>query len=211
MSQDDLPVLDPAEYDAEQSIEVGCVLLAAGLGTRFADGNKLLHEIDDTPIVRRAVQPFLAVLDDIVVVVGHDAPAVRSALDGLDVTFVMNEEYEHGQSTSLHCGVVVARNRGWDAILFGLGDMPFVDVESVQRLLSVHTGSSYSILAAAYEGTRGNPTLFDAVHYDALSAIEGDQGGRQLIVESDSAVLVETNDPGVLRDVDTVSEIEQYR
>lgn len=210
MSHDELPVLDPANYDAA-SDEVGCVLLAAGLGTRFAEGNKLLHEIDGVPIVRRAVQPFLAVLDDIVVVVGHDAPAVRAALDGLDVTFVVNEEYDRGQSTSLHCGVVVARNRGWDAILFGLGDMPFVDTESVQRLLRVHTGPAYTILAAAYEGTRGNPTLFDAAHYDALSAIEGDHGGRRLITESDAAALVETNDPGVLRDIDTVSEFERYR
>lgn len=209
MSDPELPVLDPANYDAE-SDKVGCILLAAGLGTRFAEGNKLLHEIDGAPIVRRAVQPFLSVLEDVVVVVGHDAPAVRAALNGLDVTFVVNEEYDHGQSTSLHCGIVVARNRGWDGILFGLGDMPFVGPESVQQLLAVHAGSAYTVLAAAYERTRGNPTLFDAVHYDALSAIEGDQGGRKIIMESEGAALVETNDSGVVRDIDTVSEAEQY-
>lgn len=210
MSDDELPVLEPAKYDAEPSEEVGGILLAAGLGTRFAGGNKLLHEIDGTPIVRRAVQPFLTVLEDIVVVVGHDAPAVRDALEGLDVTFVVNEEYDHGQSTSLHCGLVVARNRGWDGTLFGLGDMPFIDPTSVQQLLDVHAGSSYTILAAAYERSRGNPTLFDASHYGALSAIEGDQGGRKIIVESDAAALVETDDSGVIRDIDTVSEFEQY-
>ncbi|UPM42951.1 nucleotidyltransferase family protein [Halocatena salina] len=210
MSEDEPPVVEPATYDTELNDEVGCVLLAAGQGTRFTEGNKLLHEIDGVPVVRRAVQPFLAVLDDVVVVVGHDAPAVRAAFDGLNITFVVNEEYTHGQSTSLHCGIVVARNRGWDGVLFGLGDMPFVDPESVQRLLKVHAASSYTILAAAYQGDRGDPTLFDASHYDALSAIEGDQGGQTLIEESEGAALVETNDPGVIRDINTVSQFEQY-
>lgn len=207
---DDLPILDPAEYDTEPSGVVGCVVLAAGLGSRYTDGNKLLEEIDGEPIVRRAVRPFLSVLDDVVVVVGHDAPEVRAALDGLDVTFVVNEEYDHGQSTSIHCGVVVARNRGWAGTVFGLGDMPFVSAESVKQLLCVYATSDYTILAAACDRTRGNPTLFDATHYDRLSTIDGDRGGRRLIEESNAAALVETNDPGVLRDIDTVSQYQQY-
>lgn len=210
MSEDELPVLEPTNYDADPSDEVGCILLAAGVGTRFTDGNKLLHEIDGAPIIRRAVQPFLAVFEDIVVVVGHDAPDVRAALEGLNVTFVVNEEYTHGQSTSLHRGVVVARNRGWDGILFGLGDMPFIDPTSVQQLLEAHAGSAYTVLAAAYQRSRGNPTLFGASHYDALSAITSDTGGRRIITESDTAALVETDDPGVVRDIDTVAEFEQY-
>ncbi|RRJ33597.1 nucleotidyltransferase family protein [Halocatena pleomorpha] len=208
MSETDLPVLESANYDVEPDDEVGCVLLAAGRGTRFSEGNKLLHEIDGVPIIRRAVQPFLAVAEDVVVVVGHDASAVRAALDGLNVTFVVNEAYLHGQSTSLHCGIVVARNRGWNGVLFGLGDMPFITSQSVQQLVNVYAESTYTILAAAYEGMQGNPTLFDASHYDALITIEGDRGGQKLITKSNEAVLVETNDPGVVRDIDTVSDIK---
>lgn len=211
MSDYDGPVvLDPTEYDTVAS-GVGCVVLAAGVGSRYTDGNKLLGEIDGEPIVRRAVRPFLSEFTDVVVVVGYDAPAVRAALDGLDVTFVVNDAYDHGQSTSVHCGVVVARNRGWDGIVFGLGDMPFVSADSVKQLLRAYAGSTYTILAAACDRTRGNPTLFDATHYEQLVAINGDRGGRRLIKESDAAALVETNDPGVLRDIDTVSEYEQYQ
>lgn len=206
-------VLEPTDFDTSDRSEqtVGCVILAAGMGTRYADGNKLLSEIDGVPIVRRAVQTFLDVLDDVVVVIGHEASAVRAALDGLDIAIVMNENYDHGQSTSLHRGVVVGRNRGWDAIVFGLGDMPFIRPESVDLLVHANAATEYTILAAAYERKRGNPTLFDAVHYDALATIEGDSGGRRLIIESDETACVETDDPGVIRDIDTVEDHEGYQ
>lgn len=212
-NQNQIPVLDPNDFDPVERTgkTVGCVVLAAGMGTRYADGNKLLNNIDGEPIVRRAVRAFLASLDDVVVVIGHDTAAVRKALDGLDVSLVVNKDYDQGQSTSLHCGVVVGRNRGWDAIVFGLGDMPFVRSETIDLLVRADAATDYTILAAAYDRKRGNPTLFDAVHYDALTEIEGDRGGRQLIVQSDETALVETSDPGVTRDIDTVEDYNYYR
>lgn len=207
-----LPVLEPSDIGAiDPDTTVGCVVLAAGMGTRYADGNKLLSTIDGVPIVRRAVLTFLASVDDVVVVIGHESPAVRTALDGLDITLVVNENYHQGQSTSLHCGVVVGRNRGWDAIVFGLGDMPFIRSESVELLMRADAATDYTIFAAAYEHTRGNPTLFDATHYDALTDIEGDSGGRRLIVESKNTALVETNDLGVIRDIDTTEDHECHQ
>lgn len=207
-----MTVLEPSDFVISDSVEetVGCVVLAAGMGTRYADGNKLLSEIEGVPIVRRAVQTFLGALDDVVVVIGHEAPAVRAALDGLDIALVVNENYDQGQSTSMRRGVVVGRNRGWDAIVFGLGDMPFIRPESVELLVRANAATDYTILAAAYERKRGNPTLFDAVHYDALATIEGDSGGRQLIIESNETACVETDDPGVTRDIDTVEDYELY-
>jgi molybdenum cofactor cytidylyltransferase len=210
----DSAVVEPADLDTtdDTNQRVGGVVLAAGMGTRYDAGNKLLEAIDGEPIVRRAVRTFLdSAIDGSVVVIGHESDAIRSALDGLDIDIVVNTDYEAGQSTSMRRGVEVAGERDWDAVVFGLGDMPFVRSDSVDLLVRAYTVLENTILAAAYERKRGNPTLFDAVHYDALSQIEGDTGGRPLIVGSDETALVETDDPGTVRDIDTSEDYERYQ
>lgn len=213
------PVLDPSEFEldrenwyADPERTIGGVLLAAGHASRYESGNKLLETIVGEPIVRRSARTLIdTMLDSVVVVVGYESGAVRDALSGLDCEIVENPEHEAGQSTSMHRGIDTGRERGWDGIVFGLGDMPFVRPESVDLLVRGDAATEYTIYAAAYEHKRGNPTLFDAVHYDALSAIEGDTGGRPLMIGSDAMALVETDDPGVIRDIDTVADYQELR
>lgn len=200
--------LDDAPHAGERT--VGGVLLAAGPSTRFGDANKLLAELDGKPVVRHAAGTFVSSgLPAVAVVVGHEADRVTEALADLDVTVLENDAYRRGQSTSLHVGVEHARERGWGAVVFGLGDMPRVAPESVDALLAADRRDGRgTILAAANDGKRGNPVLFDARHYDDLLAIEGDTGGRPVLMGSDDLALVETGDPGVTRDVDYRDDLE---
>lgn len=197
--------------DADPSGPVGGVLLAAGRGTRFEGGNKLLATVDGEPVVRRAAWSLVdSSLAEVVVVVGHEGDAVAEAVEPLDVTVVHNDAYERGQSTSMHRGVEHAREHGWDAIVFGLGDMPAVDPASVDALVRAYAAGHGTVLAAAADGERGNPTLFDASTYDALLAVEGDTGGRPVMRDAEEVALVETGDPGVLRDVDRDGDLQQF-
>jgi|AntDeeMetagen134_2_1112570.scaffolds.fasta_scaffold08446_2 molybdenum cofactor cytidylyltransferase len=211
-SSADLPTVT-ADDLADVSIptgRVGCLVLAAGTSSRFGDENKLLAEIGGEALVRRAVVSALASpVDEVVVVVGHNAPVVRETLSNLEVEFVTNDDHEQGQSTSIHAGVAAARERDWDAAVFALGDMPHVDPGSIERLLKAYAADHGTILAAAYDRQRGNPALFDAAHFDALEEIEGDTGGRELIVGSAAAALVDTDDPGVVRDIDRRDDIDR--
>src|SRR5450755_741708 len=59
------------------------IILAAGASRRMGR-NKMLLELEGVPLVRRAVACALAAgLSPVVVVVGHEADPVRSALAGL--------------------------------------------------------------------------------------------------------------------------------
>jgi len=204
VARDAVPAAHPTET-------VGAVVLAAGTGSRFDDGNKLLQPVDRVPIVRRAVETVVrSAVDEVVVVVGHEAPAVRAALADAPVDVVENPDYREGQSTSLRRGVAAARDRDWSAAVFALGDMPFVRPASVDLLLRAYADGAGSVLVAAYRGRRGNPVLFDARHFDALSRVTGDAGGRAVLAAADDLALVETDDPGVTRDVDTVADYESY-
>jgi molybdenum cofactor cytidylyltransferase len=211
------PVVEPGDIPADldpvagPGASVGGVLLAAGRGTRFEAGNKLLATIEGEPVVRRAARSLVdSSLDEVVVVVGHEADAVADAVAPLDVAVVHNEAYERGQSTSMHRGVERAGEREWAAIVFGLGDMPAVEPRSVDLLVRAHAAGVGSVLAAAADGERGNPVLFDASTYDDLLAVEGDTGGRPVVLGADDLALVETGDPAVTRDVDRASDLDAF-
>lgn len=207
------------------------VLLAAGTGSRFAAGtgssldeeselygeNKLLADLDGQSIVAHAARTLAeSSLDAAVAVVGHDAEAVERALPE-NIETVANPDYEQGQSTSVRRGITTAHERDADAVLFALGDMPCVSVATVEAVLDAyrdsdsHTGISHSgIVAPRFDGQRGNPVLFDSRHFDALTSVEGDTGGRRLL-ESEPVTWVDVEDSGIHRDVDTLADLREIR
>ncbi len=186
---------------------VGGVLLAAGESERFGDANKLLADIGGEPLVRRAARTLLdAPLDSRVAVVGHQAERVCASLPpGLDTR--SNPAYSAGQHTSVREGVAAAREAGMDAVVFALGDMPFVAPETVRTLRTAFEEGLGSIVAPTYGGTRGNPVMFGRRHFDALADVDGDRGGRQLVRTHPDAVRVAVEDEGVCRDVDRPDDL----
>lgn len=188
------------------------VVLAAGTSSRFGDGNKLLAELNGTPLVRRATQSLLgATSAEVVVVLGHEADRVRDALAECEVRFVENPEYAAGQSTSVAVGVGAARDLDADAVVFLPGDMPFVGAGTVDSVIRAYRSGIASAIAVAHDGDRGNPVLFDSRHFGALAAVDGDTGGRSVLLECDDAVLLAVPDPGVRTDIDTSADLARHR
>lgn len=210
---DGLPIVDYRDIDCnpDRGAVLAGILLAAGTSSRFGDENKLLVPIDDVPVVRHAARCLSeAGLAPLVGVVGDEATRVKAAIDGLGFETVSNPEYEDGQSGSVAAGVEGVRSRA-DAAVFGLGDMPAVRPRTVRALIAAYEAGEGTALAAAYEGERGNPVVFDARYFDALADRSGDVGGRDILIRSDDAVLVETGDPGVRMDVDTPEDLVAVR
>jgi molybdenum cofactor cytidylyltransferase len=202
-----LPVVAPP-FEAEgDPPRVNAVLLAAGTSSRYGTRNKLVEPVDGEPVVRRAARTLLeGPVDRVVVVLGYEADRVGEALAGLAVETVHNDDYGAGQSTSVRAGLRAARP-GVDALVVALGDMPFVRPGSVARLVEAYHAGAGRVLAAACDGVRGNPVLFDAALVDELLSVEGDVGGRGVLFDRDDAALVETGDPGVRHDVDRPEDL----
>lgn len=210
-SESTLPVVDPPTLDAPPAARIHGVLLAAGTSSRFGDRNKLLASRGGEPIVRRAARTLTdSAVDSTTVVTGHEAERVRDALADLDVRFVHASDYAEGQSRSVRRGIQAVREADpdADAVVIALGDMPDVSPRTVNRLLAAYEADAGAVLAASFGGRRGNPVLFDAEHFDALADVEGDAGGRRILLSADDAALVETADPGVRRDVDRPGDLE---
>ena len=204
----DLPVVDPDEFDQSPAetpgdpVSVAGVVLAAGTSERFGESNKLLAELGGEAIVRRATRTLVdAGVSPVVVVVGHESEQVRAVLQDMPVSFVENPSYADGQSTSVQAGLA-ALDDDVDAAVIALGDMPCVDTESIERVLEAYRAGAGTALAAGYEGRRGNPVLFDSRHFAVLRGVDGDTGGRRVLLDSPDAAIVETGDSGVRKDVD---------
>lgn len=228
-SPGDLPVVAPPESDAGRvrTGAVAGVLLAAGASSRFGDANKLLATLDGDALVRRAARPLVeADVSPRVAVVGYEADRVRDALDGLDFDVVHNPDYDRGQATSVRTGIEAIDRAASDdeattddeapsddvaGAVFALGDMPFVEPATVDALVESYRAGKGAALAAAYDGRRGNPVVFDARYFDALADVSGDVGGREILLSGDESVLVETGDPGVREDIDTRDELDRHR
>lgn len=209
--RDSLPVLDlpdaPAERGDIEAVVHG-VVLAAGTSSRYGERNKLLEPVDGEALVRHAVTTLLETdVAGVTVVVGHQAERVAEAVADLDVAVRENEAFADGQNTSVAAGVKAARERDADAVVLALGDMPDVSVGACSALLSAYDRGAGDALAAAYEGKRGNPVLFDRRHFVDLLDVDGDVGGREILLTDPDAAAVETGDPAVLRDVDRPEDI----
>lgn len=201
-----------AVQDHAPSKNIAAIVLAAGQSRRMAGRNKLLMEVDGVALVRRTVLAILAApVTEVVVVTGHDPEKVQQALQGLDVRFVHNRKFADGLSTSLKAGLN-ALTAATSGALVCLGDMPNIATRHVARLIApFDPDEGREIGVPTHSGKRGNPVLWGRRFFQEMHEVSGDVGARHLIGANESLVYeVEFEDTGVLMDLDTPGQWEDY-
>jgi molybdenum cofactor cytidylyltransferase len=194
-------------------LKVAALVLAAGRSTRFGPSNKLLADFGGEPVVRRTVKAVLGSgVSSVIVVTGHMAAEVRTALEGLAVSFVPNPDYRDGLSASLKAGLA-ALPRGLDGVLVALGDMPGVSSSDIDRLISgLAPKEGRAIVVPTCGGKRGNPVLFAGHLVSELAEVEGDVGAKPVIARhGDEVAEVDIGSPRIFADVDTPEALERAR
>ncbi|NNJ93611.1 MAG: nucleotidyltransferase family protein [Halobacteria archaeon] len=177
------------------------ILLAAGQGTRFGS-NKLLHPLaDGTPMAVACARNLRRVLLHCIAVVNDRHSEVARLLAEAGMQVIANPRARDGMGTSIACGVAASPNAGgW---LIALADMPCIPV-SVIEAVTDRLAQGGDIVAPVCQGQRGHPVGFAAQHALALRSLQADRGARDIIAaHRDTLVLIETQDRGVLHDIDT--------
>ena len=188
-------------------MRVTAVLLAAGSSRRFGSP-KLLAPWRGRPLWEHALAALTSaaeVTETVVVVApGFPAPPPPS-----QVRFVVNPEHEEGIGASLRAGVRAAA-AGTEAFLIALADMPLVPPGLIAALLARHREAGKAIVAPVRRGRRGHPVLIGAALRDELLGLRGDAGARGLLAAHPGLVAtVETEDEGVLFDVDRADDLRE--
>jgi molybdenum cofactor cytidylyltransferase len=194
----------PEAQDSDHAgARAAAVLLAAGEGTRFSAGPKLLATFRGRPLLAWAVGPPVEAGLPVVVVGG--AVDLGDALEDLgpSVTVVDNPRWKEGQATSLRAGIAWCDEAGFEAAVIGLGDQPLVPWSAWR---SVAGAELAPIVSASFGGRRRPPVRLAREVWPLLSAT-GDEGARELMRRRPDLVA-EVACEGEPLDVDTVEDLE---
>lgn len=192
---------------------IGAILLAAGTSRRMGDQHKLLADWNGRPLVAHAAAAITAAgLPPPLVVLGARAIAVRAALGDQPAHYVVAVDHAEGMSRSLRAGLA-AVPADWAGVLVCLADMPRVQPRTIAALArALANAGDAAIAVPVMNGRRGNPVGWGRAHFPALTAIDGDGGGRLLLRQAgDRVVSVAALDSGIHDDIDTPESLALLR
>jgi len=184
-------------------------VLAAGTASRMGR-NKLVLPVQGKPMVAHAVEAAAAAgLDPVIVVTGHESAVVRRAVGKTPVTFVQNDDFARGLSTSLRAGIAAVPPDCEGAVLL-LGDMPGITAPLIEKVVKAFDpADDRAICVATARGERGHPVLWGRQFFPELEALEGDVGARAVMSRYPTLVCdVEADDDAPLADIDTPEALE---
>jgi molybdenum cofactor cytidylyltransferase len=146
-------------------------------------------------------------LDDIVVVTSetHDLVVAALEADRPSVRWECrrNPDPDRGQLSSLWVGLDTAEERGAEAVLVHLVDIPLVKLETVRAVIVGWRASDALVARPAIGDQHGHPVLVAREVFDTLRRAPLETGAKRVIQELGETVLnVEVSDDGCLKDVD---------
>ena len=157
---------------------ISAVILAAGESRRMGEQNKLLLPIGGEVLILKFVKSVCASdIDDVLVVVGHEAEKIKDILQGQPVRFVANPSYLVGMTTSIQSGVRAVSPES-DGLLICLSDMPFAETSDFNCLIHAFNDfrlpESSLIVVPVFQKKRGNPVLFSREFREKILQHKGD-------------------------------------
>ena len=156
-------------------MSIAAVILAAGESTRLGRPKQTL-QINHESLIERAVRvafdagfsPVIAILRD------HD---LIDNLRKQGAIALLNRESYEGMASSIRCGVEAARSLKASGVVVMTCDQPGVTADHLRALID----DDAAIAGSAYAGRIGVPAYFSAASFDALLALQGDTGARELL------------------------------
>jgi molybdenum cofactor cytidylyltransferase len=144
----------------------------------------------------------------VLVVTGFEDAATRAALATwqTDVASVHNPAWAAGQATSVRAALR-ALPATVEAAIFVPVDQPMLDPLLLRRLTNAWRAGA-DLVAPQVDGElRGAPALFDRRHWGELLALEGDVGGRRVLMAHRARVTTVPAEAAWLRDIDTEDDL----
>jgi molybdenum cofactor cytidylyltransferase len=191
---------------------IPAVVLAAGMSTRMGRPKALLPLTDTDTFLSRIVRTFLeAGVDDVVVVLGHEADAVAVSLltTGVAARLVINDAYRTGQFSSVLRGLNAIDRPGVSAMLLTLVDVPLVSASTVRAVVERYAQTHVPIVRPVRGNEHGHPVLIDRSLFAPLRAADPAGGAKPIVrAHVSGAGDVVVDDEGAFLDIDTP---EEYR
>tara|TARA_B110000008_G_scaffold202908_1_gene201555 strand:+ start:676 stop:1278 length:603 start_codon:yes stop_codon:yes gene_type:complete len=192
---------------------ISAILLAAGESKRMEDENKLVKEIDGTPLIKYAVKNILgSAVDELIVVLGHEKIIIENIIEkNKKIKFVYNESYQKGISTSIIKGLN-SISKKTKAFFICMGDMPDVNQSIYNKLIKTRynynkelsSDKKKEIFIPTFEGKKGNPILCSKFILEKIINNDEDFSAKKITEENEDKILyVPVKSNGIILDFDT--------
>ena len=171
------------------------IVLAAGFSSRMGQFKPALP-INGKPLLHHPVETLLNVCSEVVVVTGHNREKVEELMRSFPaVTLVYNPDFETGMFSSVKAGVSAVHT---PRFFVTPGDIPFFSRKTCEGLLSLQG----SVISPVFKGKKGHPVLLDELVLREILSAPATEILRN-ILHRHEAVLMNTDDEGILVDIDT--------
>jgi molybdenum cofactor cytidylyltransferase len=191
---------------------IAAIVLSAGESRRMGSPKALLP-IKGTTFIEEIVSSLKATkVAKIIVVLGHNPEQVKSKVESLSVSVVINPDYLKGQLSSLIAAIrsLQADAAKVDGVLVHLVDHPFISRSVVNEMIDSFFKSKKLIVIPTHKGKRGHPVLLSSRLFPELLNAPLDQGANTVVrAHRDETLELETDDKGVIIDIDTPDEYRQ--
>ncbi len=191
--------------------KIGAVVLAAGTSSRMGEPKQLLRLGVRTVLGQTLDNLRRARVEEIVLVLGFSAEAIKRQIEVEGVKVVINEQFREGMGSSLRTGLA-ALDAEINAALIVLADQPFVSSATFNQLIDRYIETGAQIAIPTYRGFRGNPVLLDRSVFPEVMALSGDIGCRAIFGNHTNGIVkVPVDDVGVLLDIDSKDDFERLQ
>ena len=188
---------------------VSAILLAAGESKRMGRP-KLLLKWGRSTVIEKCVDTLLASnIDELIVVLGYRAGAIRRKLGSRRLKAVVNPHYQLGMSTSVRSGLGEV-SPSCEAVLIALADQPSIEKDLINRLIDEYRENPHGIVLPSYRGERGHPVILNRLRYqEAMENLTGDRGCKPILdLHPEDILEVEGESEAAVADIDSW---EEYR
>jgi CTP:molybdopterin cytidylyltransferase MocA len=187
-------------------LRAAAVVLAAGKSSRMGR-NKLLLEVDGATILDRLLISLKSVLNEVIVVTGHDPEPIRAIAESRGARVVHNPNHEEGMTTSYQAGLRVASA---DAVFLVLGDQLGLEPGLLLRMIDVMEGDQSALIVSPIcEGKRGHPTLFRRPLFSEILGLRGEETLKDVVLRHETEHRTVEGDEWTVIDLDTPEDYEQ--
>lgn len=190
------------EFFPEEPIgNLGCVIMASGLGKRFG-GNKLMADFGGEPLICQALRATEGIFTRRVVVTRHKDVADLCSAQGIPAVL----HHEPYRSDTVRLGLEFIGEV--DGCLFCPGDQPLLRRDTVLSLALHAMDKKEAIWRTVYENTTGSPVLFPKWTFPELLSLPQGKGGSVIVKKYPEQVhLVPVQNKYELMDVDTPEDL----
>ena len=170
----------------------------------------MLHKINKKPMYLHTLDKLIDLkkvndnIDEIIFVTKYDE--IINNLKNNDIKVIKNNNSEFGISQSIKLGISNSFN---NAYMFIVCDQPYIKKETINKFINEFIRSKKNLGCVSNDSILLNPTIFTDKYKDKLLKLDGDKGGKKIILKNiDDLFIFDVLEKRELIDIDYKSQLE---